>query len=62
VCFAAARNSQCALQAIEDQLVEVSSRRGNYAAYRALIAANTVPVQPSVPFIGAALTDLSFLE
>ena len=49
-------------KAIEDQLVEVSSRRGNYAAYRALIAANTVPVKPSVPFIGAALTDLSFLD
>ena len=42
--------------------MEVSSRRSNYAAYRALIAANTVPVQPSVPFIGAALTDLSFLD
>lgn len=45
-----------------EQLEEVTSRKNNYAIYRALLAQNSVPIQPSVPFIGATLTDLSFLD
>lgn len=47
---------------ILDRLEEVTSRKNNYATYRALLAQNTVPIQPAVPFIGATLTDLSFLD
>lgn len=47
---------------IQSYLEEVTSRKGNYATYRALLAQKTVPIQPSVPFIGATLTDLSFLD
>lgn len=43
-------------------LEEVTSRKGNYSAYRAMLNAASAPVQPAVPFIGAALADLSFLD
>ena len=47
---------------ILEKLEEVTSRKNNYATYRNLLAQNTVPIQPAVPFIGATLTDLSFLD
>ena len=47
---------------LQEQLEGVVSRKNNYATYRELLGHNTVPVQPSVPFIGASLADLSFLD
>jgi len=49
-------------RSILEKLEEVTSRKNNYSTYRSLLAQNTVPIQPAVPFIGATLTDLSFLD
>lgn len=45
-----------------DFLEEVTSRKNNFASYRALLSSASMPMQACVPFIGAALADLSFLD
>jgi hypothetical protein len=41
---------------------QVTSRKNNYSAYRTLLHNASVPIQSAVPFIGATLADLSFLD
>ena len=50
------------LKAMMERISDITSRRGNYSAYRHALDESSVPVRPTVPFLGVALTDLSFLD